>query len=52
MTDLEQQIRQLVDLRVMAMKDGDAQTLVAHYTHDVVNFDLAPPLQHSGPEGA
>lgn len=46
----EAQIRQLVTDREAAMRAGDADLLVSHYTPDAVQFDLAPPLLHAGPE--
>lgn len=44
------EIRQLMTDREAAMKSGDADTLVARYTPEVLKFDLAPPLLHAGPE--
>jgi ketosteroid isomerase-like protein len=45
-----EQIRQLLAERAAAMRSGDADALVAPFTADAVKFDLAPPLQHVGPE--
>ena len=46
----EAQIRHLISEREAAMRARDAERLVSHYAPEVVSFDLAPPLQHSGPE--
>jgi ketosteroid isomerase-like protein len=44
------QIRQLIAERETAMRERDAERLVADYAPGAVVFDLAPPLLHSGPE--
>jgi uncharacterized protein (TIGR02246 family) len=49
-TQDEARIREMMAEWVTAMKAGDAERIVSRYTPDAVNFDLAPPLQHSGPE--
>lgn len=41
----EAQIRELLENRVTAMKNRDAEALVAGYAPDAVIFDLAPPLR-------
>ncbi|WIX86389.1 SgcJ/EcaC family oxidoreductase [Amycolatopsis sp. DG1A-15b] len=46
----EQQIRDLMAAREVAMAARDAETLGAHYAPDVVAFTLAPPLVHRGAE--
>jgi uncharacterized protein (TIGR02246 family) len=46
----EQQIRELMAAREVAMSARDAETLGAHYAPDVVAFTLAPPLVHRGAE--
>jgi len=46
----EQQIRELMAAREVAMTARDAATLGAHYAPDVVAFTLAPPLVHRGAE--
>ncbi|MEV5720056.1 SgcJ/EcaC family oxidoreductase [Amycolatopsis mediterranei] len=46
----EQQIRDLMAAREVAMAARDAETLGAHYAPDVVAFTLAPPLVHHGAE--
>lgn len=48
--DDEGQIRDLVQGRIAALRDKDAGRLTASYSPEVVKFDLAPPLQESGPE--
>ena len=50
LTDDETRIRALIDDHVDAMRAGDADRLVAHYTPDAVTYTLAPPLRHTGPE--
>jgi ketosteroid isomerase-like protein len=46
----EQAIRALVAAREKAMQEGDAKLLTSHYTPDLVQFSLAPPLQQAGPD--
>ncbi|MDQ7804724.1 nuclear transport factor 2 family protein [Amycolatopsis sp. A133] len=46
----EQQIRELMAAREVAMAARDAETLGSHYVSDVVAFTLAPPLAHRGSE--
>ncbi|WP_410611781.1 YybH family protein [Amycolatopsis sp. lyj-109] len=46
----EQQIRDLMTARAVAMAARDAETLGSHYAPDVVAFTLAPPLVHRGAE--
>lgn len=41
----ETAIRELVTGKVAAMRERDADRLVAGYTDDIVMFNLAPPLQ-------
>jgi ketosteroid isomerase-like protein len=41
-------IRQLLDDRAAAMHARDATRFVSHYAPEIVNFDLAPPLQYTG----
>jgi len=45
----EAQIRQLVTEKEALMRAKDADGLVSQYAPEIVQFDLAPPLQHSGP---
>jgi hypothetical protein len=45
----EDQIRALLDERVRAIHDRDAQALVSPCAPDVVSFDALPPLQRLGP---
>jgi ketosteroid isomerase-like protein len=49
-TQDEAQIRQLMAERETAMRARDAERIVSRYAPEVVKFDLAPPLQHTGPE--
>ena len=46
----EDQIRALLDERVRAIHDRDAQALVSACAPDVVSFDALPPLQRLGAE--
>jgi ketosteroid isomerase-like protein len=47
----EAQIRQLIGEHVIAMRARNAERLLtSHYAPEIVKFDLAPPLQHTGPE--
>jgi ketosteroid isomerase-like protein len=47
----EAQIRQLIDEQAVAMRTRDAARILAsRYAAEIVKFDLAPPLQHTGPE--
>lgn len=45
----EAQIRLLVDSWARAIRGKDAAGVVAHQAQDLVQFDLAPPLQTFGP---
>jgi uncharacterized protein (TIGR02246 family) len=44
----EVRIRQLLAERESAMRAKDAERALADYAPEVVRFDLAPPLQHTG----
>jgi uncharacterized protein (TIGR02246 family) len=44
----ETEIRQLVADQEAAMRNADADALVARYAPEAVVFDLAPPLRKSG----
>lgn len=44
----ERQIRQLLEDRLKATHAKDAATAMASSAHDILLFDLAPPLQHRG----
>ena len=44
------QIRQLMEQSAVAMRARDAARLVARYAPEIVQFSLAPPLQHAGSE--
>jgi ketosteroid isomerase-like protein len=47
----EAQIRQLIGEQAIAMRTRDAERILAsRYAPEIVKFDLAPPLQHTGPE--
>jgi uncharacterized protein (TIGR02246 family) len=46
----EERIRALLQERVQAIHDRDAQALVRACTPDVVSFDALPPLQRVGAE--
>jgi len=43
------QIRQLITAKETLMRTKDANGLVSRYAPEIVQYDLAPPLQHSGP---
>ena len=44
----ETEIRTLMDNWTRAVRAKDAKAVVSHFAADIVTFDLAPPLQHSG----
>lgn len=46
----EQELRDLVDERVRAVRERDAATLLARPADDVVTFDVLPPLNSRGTE--
>ena len=50
LSQAETEIRQLMAEREAAMRAGDAELLVSGYAPEAVQFDLAPPLLHTGPE--
>lgn len=43
------QIRQLITDKETLMRTKDANGLVSRYAPEIVQYDLAPPLRHSGP---
>ena len=43
-------IEQIIAERAAAMRDKDAERVVAAYAPEVVRFDLAPPLSSAGAE--
>ena len=43
------EIRAVVQERIAALRDKDAARLAASYAPEIVKFDLAPPLQTTGP---
>jgi uncharacterized protein (TIGR02246 family) len=47
-TSDEAQIRQLIDSLTQALRAKNVDALMAHYTPDILSYDLAPPLVHSG----
>lgn len=46
----EAQIRAIIEDYGEGLKDRDADRCVAHYADDIVQFDLAPPLEYRGKE--
>jgi PhnB protein len=42
------EIRALLEERIVALRDKDADLALSGYAADVVSFDLAPPLRHVG----
>jgi uncharacterized protein (TIGR02246 family) len=50
MANEEKQIRNLIDSWLKALRAKDVNGLISHYTPNVLLFDLAPPLHHSGVE--
>jgi len=45
----ERQIRALLQTRLAALRAKDASKFVAAFDSSIVKFDLAPPLQETGP---
>lgn len=41
----EQQIREVVEGKAAALRTGDAKAVLAYYAAEIVEFNLAPPLQ-------
>jgi ketosteroid isomerase-like protein len=50
MNEDEKLIHALIERRANAFCDKDVETFLAGYAPDLVNFDLAPPLQYKGPD--
>jgi uncharacterized protein (TIGR02246 family) len=48
----EAQIRAIIEDYNEGLKNRDADRCVANYADDVLQFDLAPPLEHRGKENA
>jgi uncharacterized protein (TIGR02246 family) len=46
----ESQIRVLINERIKAVRDKDIESLLSQFSPDVVIYNLAPPLQISGPD--
>jgi ketosteroid isomerase-like protein len=44
----EAQIRERIESWTTALRAKDLDGLMAHYTQDILVFDLAPPLQYKG----
>lgn len=44
----ETQIRAIIEDYAEGLRNKDAGRCVSHYTEDVVQFDLAPPLEYRG----
>ncbi len=44
----EAQIRQRMESWTTALRAEDLDGLMSHYSHDILVFDLAPPLQYKG----
>ncbi len=49
LTQDEAQIRELITTKETLMRTRDANGLVSRYAPEIFQYDLAPPLQHSGP---
>jgi SnoaL-like domain len=48
--DNEAQVRAVIDGWAKAIGAKDIDAVMSHYAADIVTFDLAPPLQTTGPE--
>jgi ketosteroid isomerase-like protein len=48
MGSTQSEVRALLDSRSEAIRTKDIDQLMLHYSHDIVYFDLAPPLQYAG----
>ncbi len=48
----EGQIREIIEHYGEGLRNRDADRCVAHYADDIVQFDLAPPLEYRGKETA
>src|SRR5262245_3044985 len=46
----EVQIRQLIDWWTRAIRDKNIEAAMSHYASDILLYDLAPPLMHTGVE--
>jgi ketosteroid isomerase-like protein len=44
----EAQVRERIESWAKALRAKDVDGVMSHYTPDILTFDLAPPLQHSG----
>jgi ketosteroid isomerase-like protein len=44
----EAQVRERIESWAKALRAKDIDGVMSHYTPDILTFDLAPPLQHSG----
>ncbi|MBN6054927.1 nuclear transport factor 2 family protein, partial [Nonomuraea sp. RK-328] len=50
MTSNDAEIRALLESRVAASQTKDVDRLMAHYSPDIVYYDVVPPLQFTGAE--
>ena len=48
----EAQIESIIDDYAEALRNKDADRCVSHYADDILQFDLAPPLEYRGKETA
>lgn len=48
----EAQIRTIIEDYAEGLRNKDADKCVSHYADDIVQFDLAPPLEYRGKETA
>jgi uncharacterized protein (TIGR02246 family) len=48
----ELQIRQIIDDWAEALRAKDIDGILANYAPEVLSFDVTPPLQHKGIDGA
>jgi ketosteroid isomerase-like protein len=48
----EVQLRQIIDDWAEALRAKDIDGILANYAPDFLSFDVVPPLQHKGVEGA
>jgi ketosteroid isomerase-like protein len=44
----ESEINALLDSRSEAIRAKDIERLLSHYSHDIVYFDVVPPLRYTG----
>ena len=46
----EDRIRELIEEKAAGLRARDPQRMISGYAPEVVQYDLAPPLRHVGPE--